>query len=124
MSMEMKETAQANQKAYNIEPNIEAALCYLITPITALFVFLNEKQNKFVRFHAVQAMLFAGVVFVSWNIATISIALIIGVILTPIVSIGAFILWLMLMWKSYNNEKWELPYIGKIANDYVEKNTH
>lgn len=120
----MKETTQANQKAYNIEPNIEAALCYLITPITALFVFLNEKQNKFVRFHAVQAMLFAGTVFVAWNIATISIALIIGIILVPLVSIGAFILWLGLMWKAYNNEKWEIPYIGKIANDYVEKNTH
>lgn len=120
----MKQPTHQSNKAYNIDPNIEAALCYLITPITAIFVYFSEKHNKFVRFHAVQAALFAAVVFVSWNIATISIALIIGIILTPLVSIGSFVLWLILMWKAYNNEKWELPYIGKIANEYVEKNTH
>jgi uncharacterized membrane protein len=31
------------------------------------------------------------------------------------VSLGAFILWLMLMYKAYNRERWVLPIIGPLA---------
>jgi len=29
--------------------------------------------------------------------------------------LGLFILWLMLMYKAYNNERWVLPVVGPLA---------
>jgi len=29
--------------------------------------------------------------------------------------VGVFILWLLLMFKAYNNERWVLPFVGPLA---------
>ncbi len=118
----MKENkTNTSTKPYNLDPNVEAALAYLISPITGIVVFMLEKENKFVRFHALQSIFFGVAVFLAWNIAVMSTAILIGVLLTPIVSIGSFILWLILMWKAYNNEEWEIPYLGKLVRDQLNK---
>ncbi len=104
-----------------LEPNVAAALSYLVPPFTGVLFYLTEKQNKFVRFHAFQSILFG---FASWAaiaVANALIALLIGLVLAPIVSILSVLLWLVLIWKSYNNEEYMLPYLGKIAKDQVEK---
>jgi uncharacterized membrane protein len=38
-----------------------------------------------------------------------------GLILYPVVGFGFFILWLMLMYKAYNKERWVLPIVGELA---------
>lgn len=63
-----------------IEPNIVAGLSYLIGVFAIIFLFL-EKQNRFARFHIIQALLLRGafiILGVVWLIAfyAISIALI------------------------------------------------
>jgi uncharacterized membrane protein len=63
-----------------IEPNIVAGLSYLIGVFAFIFLFL-EKQNRFARFHIIQALLLRGafiILGVVWLIAfyAISIALI------------------------------------------------
>jgi uncharacterized membrane protein len=103
------------------EPNIAAALSYLITPFTGIAFFLIEKENKFVRFHAFQSILFGVAVFAASILANMLIAVVIGIFIAPLVSLVAFILWLMLMWKAYNNEEYELPILGKIAHDQINK---
>ncbi len=40
---------------------------------------------------------------------------ILALMLYPIVGLGFFILWLMLMYKAYNGERWVLPIIGPLA---------
>jgi uncharacterized membrane protein len=111
----------SSDKPYDLDPNVEAALSYLITPITGIVVFMLEKNNKFVRFHAMQSTMFGVAVFILWNISIALIPVLIGGILAPLLAIGFFILWLLLMWKAYNKEEWELPIIGKIAHDQVNK---
>ncbi len=117
----MEKEKTANTKPYNLEPNVEAALSYLLSPITGVVVFMLEKENKFVRFHALQSIFFGIAVFIAWNIAVMTTPILIGVLLTPIVSIGSFILWLMLIWKAYNNEEWEIPYLGKLVREQLNK---
>ena len=104
-----------------MEPNIAAALSYLLSPLTGILFFLIEKENKFVRFHAFQSILFGAAVFVAWMIAGALTVIVIGLILMPIISIGALVLWLILMYKAYSNEEYELPFLGKIAKDQVYK---
>ncbi|MDC0448993.1 hypothetical protein OAL67_00040 [bacterium] len=105
----------------NLEPNAAGALSYLIPPITGIALYVVEKENKFVRFHAFQSILFGVVLYALWTIVGSLRPFIIGGILAPFVSLGGFGLWLYLMWEAYNNREYELPYLGKIAKDQINK---
>lgn len=110
-------------KPYDLEPNIEAALAYLLFIFSGFAVYLVEKDNKFVRFHATQAVLFSVVSFAAWSMANILVVIYIGVFLAPLISLGTFVLWLYLMWNAYSGKEYELPYIGKVAKDHIYKSS-
>jgi len=40
-----------------MQPNVAGLLCYLAGWITGLIFYLIEKENKFVRFHAMQSII-------------------------------------------------------------------
>jgi len=46
---------------------------------------------------------------------------ILGWLVSLALSIIAFVLWLVLMWRAYNGEEYEVPYIGKIAREQMGK---
>ncbi len=100
----------------NIEPNVAGLLCYLVGWVTGLIFFLMEKENKFVRFHAMQSI----VVFGAFSVLSIVLSFIpvVGWILGTILGVAAFVLWILLMIKAYQGEKWKLP----VAGDIAEKN--
>ena len=88
-----QETQKQSEKPYDLDPNVEAALSYLISPITGVVVFLLEKKNKFVRFHAMQSILFGAAFALVFMVLIPVVAVIplIGVILAgflaPVLSI-------------------------------------
>jgi uncharacterized membrane protein len=111
--------ADISMSMENMDPNIAAAISYILPPFTGIALFLFEKEHRFVKFHAFQSILFG---FVAWGAMTISRSIpILGDILFPIVRIITIFLWLFLMWKAYNKEQFELPIIGKVAKDQVTK---
>ncbi len=107
------------EKPYNLEPNIEAALAYF--PFVGVAVILMEKKNEFVRFHAIQSLFFWISAFASYSMALSLRILLIGFLLVPLVKISTTLLWLYLMWKAYNKIKFELPLIGSLAKEQLEK---
>ncbi len=58
-------------------------------------------------------------VFGAYTIVTILLSYIpvVGDILAGILGVAAFILWIILMYRAYRNEKWKLPVAGTIAED-------
>ncbi len=111
-----------------LEQNTAALLCYLFTWVTGLVFFLIEKENKFVRFHALQSILFAAALFVIWSgLFIVSYILgfipflggIINAVLFFAYGIGVFVVWIMLMVKAYQGEMYKLPVIGDIAERNV-----
>jgi uncharacterized membrane protein len=40
---------------------------------------------------------------------------IVGFIVSIVLGLGGFILWLLLMWNAYQGKEWELPVIGPFA---------
>ncbi|MBP7928017.1 DUF4870 domain-containing protein [Patescibacteria group bacterium] len=120
-SMSSSPSSGTRLKSMDLEPNIAAALSYLFAPVTGIIFFLMEKENKFVRFHAFQAILFGIAAYVATTIAGALTTILIGFLLVPIVSLAALLLGLMLMWKAYNNMEYELPILGKIAHDQANK---
>jgi len=74
-----------------------------------------EKDNAFVRFHAMQStIVFVGIWVVSivmWQVPLIG--WLINLMLMPV----TLILWIVLMVKAYQKEKFKLPVIGDIAEE-------
>lgn len=108
------------EKNYSIDPNAEAALSYLVPPVTGIVVFLLEKKDKYVRFHAMQSIMFGIAIVLGWNIFAFTRGLPLNLFFERLTSMGIFLLWLFLMWKAYNNEEWELPVLGELARKQME----
>jgi uncharacterized membrane protein len=117
----MAEKGGKTSKYTNLEPNVAGALAYIIAPFTGILFYILEKDDKFVRFHAFQSILFGVASYLIWLIASSMLVVLIGFILVPLVSIGIFIYYALLMWKAYNNEMYELPFLGKIARQQTSK---
>lgn len=109
-----------------LKKEVAAALSYVLGAITGI-VFLILEKDAFVRFHAMQSIAVTLVFFVaSWLLGILGIVLGLTVVLAWIPAllggllwIGGFVLWLMLIYKAYQGEKWELPYIGKFVAKMV-----
>ncbi len=103
----------------SLKPNIAAMLTYVLGFITGIIFIIIEKENKFVRFHAMQSII------ISVALLVLSIFLgflpIIGWLISLLIAPITFILWIVLMYKAYNNEWFELPVIGQISKDQIDK---
>jgi uncharacterized membrane protein/ribosomal protein L40E len=117
------EVPKATGSTTSLEPNVAGLLCYLAGWITGLVFILIEKENKFVRFHAMQSIVTFGALTVVWIVLSVLHA-IVGVhalfwTLEAIASILGLVLWVVLMVKAYQGERFKLP----IAGDIAEKNS-
>jgi uncharacterized membrane protein len=124
--------AAVAQPAQSAQPgmaeNVAAFLCYLVGWVTGIIFFLIDKR-PFVRFHAAQSI----VVFGGLHILNIVIGIIFGAgfmmmggfgafgfgwALYSLISLVAFILWILLMVKAYQHEKFEVPIAAGIAKSF------
>jgi uncharacterized membrane protein len=110
-----------------IEENVAGALCYALGWITGLVFFLIDKR-PYVRFHAAQSI----VVFGGLHIVYFVLGMIFGIgmfsfggftgiglgwALFSLLDLVVFILWILLMIKAYQGERFRIP----IAADFAEQ---
>lgn len=100
-----------------LEPNLAGLLCYVLGWVSGLVFFILETDNKFVRFHAMQSIVTFGALTVA-NFILMFIP-IIGWIFSWLIGVLGFILWIVLMIKAYQGEKYKLPWAGEIAEKQV-----
>ena len=95
----------------------KAALSYLLGPITGIFFLLREKENSYIRFHAMQSTLVIGTILLVNMV--LGIVPILGPIIVILLSLPisgvTLVLILFLMYKAYIGEKFKLPYFGDLA---------
>ncbi len=109
------------EKKENIEPNVMATLTYLIPIVISIVALYSDKDNKFVKFHAYQSIFFWCAIFAGLVLSDFLRIIWIGYLTGRVISIGGFIVWLILMFKAFNNQEWELPYFGKFAKQHSQK---
>lgn len=117
-----------NQKsALGLDANITALLGYIIW-IVALIVVFIEKDNKFVRFHAIQALLYGALVFVVIIVLSIvsTVLWMISTTLGGLFSLVFLLLWLVILvgiillaFKAYKGEMFKFPIIGGMAEKWA-----
>jgi len=99
--------------------NLMGAASYLLGFTTGVIFLLVEKDSKFVRFHAMQSTILFGGMFIA-NIILGFIPLL-GWFVGLIISFGAFIFWIVCMWKAFQGEMYKVPYIGNLAEEQLKK---
>lgn len=95
-----------------------------ITIIPAIVLLLIEpySRNRFVRFHAWQSIFFNIAWWVIWIGLHIVLHFPLGfltVLIWPIVWLGGFIVWLVLVIKANQGQMWKLPVVGDMAEKQV-----
>lgn len=102
----------------NLEENVASALCYVFAWLTGLIFYLIEKENKTVRFHAMQSILtFLPLTVLAYLFVWIPF---IGWIIRYLIGLIMFILWIVLMIKAYQGEKFKVPIVGDIAEKQIK----
>ncbi|PYR57162.1 MAG: hypothetical protein DMF85_14490 [Acidobacteria bacterium] len=97
-----------------LDANVAAALSYLVGFITGVLFLVIEKDNRFVRFHAMQStVVFLAIVGIDILLQIVPIlgALVVVFLVIP----ASAVLWLVLMYKAYQGEEFSLPIVGPFA---------
>ena len=97
--------------------NVAGALAYLLGVITGILflVLAPYNQSKFVRFHAFQAIFVHLAFIIIWIAVGAILPWQLSLVLSPIIGLAGLVLWLFLMWKAYQNERFKVPFVGDLA---------
>jgi uncharacterized membrane protein len=109
-------TLHTEKTSTGFDANVAAALAYLVGFVTGIIFLLVERENKFVRVHAMQStLLFIGIILVDVVLNMIPFLgfLVVMIIVIPL----SAVLWLLLMYKAYQGEEYKLPLVGQMAAD-------
>lgn len=100
----------------DVNRNLVAALSYLLGFVTGIVILFVEKDDKFVRFHAMQSTVIFGSLFVLNMLINILFGFASGFI-SGMISILSLVIWLVSMIKAYQGDLFKWP----IAGDFSEK---
>jgi uncharacterized membrane protein len=119
---------------FGLDENVASAACYVLGWLTGIIFFLIEKDNKTVKFHAMQSILtFLPLTILYWILGAIFSMMVFGAgiygaygawqilsLISTLIAIVMLILWLVLMFKAYQGEKFKVPIVGDIAENQVK----
>jgi uncharacterized membrane protein len=112
-----------------LAPNVAAALASFFLLFGGIVFLLVEKKDQFVRFYAMQSVFLGGL----WVAVSIGVAIVyamlhgilfIGVLLglvSILIRLVLFVIWLVMVFKAFTNKEWEIPYLGKLAREQLAK---
>jgi len=110
----------ASGSTMGMDPNIAAGLSYIAGWVTGLIFFLMEKQNRFVRFNAMQSIILSAAYIVFCIFISIASAVLpfLGYI-SGLVSLGMLVIWIILLVNAFQGKYFKLPVIGDYAERYA-----
>ena len=102
-----------------MEQNLAGMLSYLVGFVTGIIFLLIEKENKFVRYHAIQSIGLSVALILIYTVLSFIpfIGWLIGLLLSP----ATMVLAIYVMWQAYQNKYVKLPIISQIAEEQINK---
>lgn len=129
-SMEQTGGKEDTKTGSGLDDNVAGALCYLFGLITGIIFLVIEKENRFVRYHAWQSIIVSGIVIILSILVSIIdtilvfipiIGWIIGGLLFAALGLGAFALWVYLLYQAYQGKMVKIPFAGDFAEKQLNK---
>jgi len=121
----------------SLKPNTAGLLCYVGFWVTGIIFLCIERKNKLVRFHAMQALVTFGILNIIWGIALAvggtpwawglggfgfySPLWLAGSIVFGIFFALWWILWAVLMYRTYHGKPYRVPLFGNLADKCLAK---
>ena len=115
----------SKKSVFDLDEKIAGLLSYALGFISGIFFFVMERDNKFVRFHALQSTV--------WFLALCVVQFILGLLVGfPVLGIlfrfldGAVWLlcvasWVYLMYMAYKGAEFKIPILGDVVWNQVNK---
>lgn len=106
--------------AQGMSDNVAGMLAYVtIIPAIIFLVMEPYNRNRFIRFHSFQCLFFAAaLIILHIGLSIFTVVPFLALITFPLhllVSLGGFILWIVLLLKANQGQMWKLPIIGDLA---------
>ena len=101
-----------------LEPHVAAAVAYLFGAISGIIMLILEKDDRFVRFHAMQSVItFLGAAVLHFVLIGIPV---VGWVLYGPFIVGVIMLWAFLIYNAFRARLYKLPYIGDFAEKQIK----
>jgi uncharacterized membrane protein len=126
------ETAPGPKSQSTGLPSNVAAAIACIPLIGGVIFYILEKSDSFVRFYAMQSIIFG----IAWILIQIGCGIISGLfwalpavswffgnlwgLVWWLINLALFVLFVITVVKAFTNVRWEIPYIGPIARKQIE----
>ena len=111
-------TQMPRPQAESSNSRLVASLAYAGGALSGVVVLAIEKQDRFVRFHAMQSTVtFLGVLVL--NLIVVSLPLV-GFAFSIVFVVGVIGLWILLIIKAFRGEWYKLPYVGDFAEQLLK----
>lgn len=108
-----QDNVENKQTASGLDENLAGVLAYPLGFITGIIFLIIEKENRFVKFHAIQSIILS----LSWILLSFIVGLvpfigwIISILLTPVY----IVIIIFIALKAYKHEMYKFPIVGDIA---------
>ena len=125
------EPESPKSQSTGLPSNVAAAIA-CIPLIGGIIFYILEKHDSFVRFYAMQSIIF-GVAWIIFDVISKILFAVFGsipaiggilvffwAIIAALIHIAFLVVWIIAMVKAFTNARWEIPYIGPIARKQIE----
>ncbi|MDR1560114.1 MAG: DUF4870 domain-containing protein [Clostridiales bacterium] len=114
-----------NKSVFGLDEKIAGLLSYALTFITGIFFYVMERENKFVRFHALQSTVwFLALTVAGWVLGLLSGIAIIGglfAFVRGLLGLLSLVSWVYLMYMAYKGSEFKIPILGDAVWNQVNK---
>jgi uncharacterized membrane protein len=121
----------ATSQSTGLPSNVAAAIA-CVPLIGGIIFYILEKRDSFVRFYAMQSIIF-GCAWILFSIISNILFAIFGSIpaiggilaffwgiIQALIHIAFLVIWIIAMVKAFTGVRWDIPYVGPIARKQVE----
>ena len=88
--------------------------------LSGLIIYLIEKENKFVRFHAMQSLVIGVAEVILYIIASLLTLVVIGAFCFPVIWIAALVIRIIIIMKANQGEYYKFPWLGNMADNWTK----
>lgn len=116
----MPDQTPSTMSQTGLSDNAAGGLSYItIIPAIVFLVAAPYNRNNFIRFHAWQSIFFT-VACIALDVALMIVGRLpffgfLTLFLWPLLGLALFIIWVFLLIKAFNGERFKLPIIGDLA---------
>ena len=106
-----------DKTSIGLSENVIGLLCYVLGWVSGIVFLFLEQENKFVKFHAIQSIIIFGALSVVNGV--LGWIPVLGLIVGIISGTLAFVLWILLMVKASQGERYKVRWAGNYAERWA-----